>query len=160
MSCVSKFNQQLDGFAIKVHTPKQANGMHDALRALDDALPATLPALDSFEAPEVSVVTLSNLDLPATSKTEEQEGVDALMLEGYTYPLYRKLRGIGYDFVRGAHGKEGVNRWVCVIKGKESAATLERDVTALLTEEGWNVEAFAGDAAEWDSDEEEDGEEE
>ena len=82
---VSSFNRELDGFSIKVHAPKQAVRMHKAMREL-----------------EITAATLTNLDLP------DAEGVTATMLEGYTYPLYKKLRPLGYKFVKGVHGKEGV----------------------------------------------------
>ena len=98
---------------------------------------------------------MSNLDLPAGKDSDEQEGVDAIMLEGYTYPLYKLLRKLKYDFVRSVHGKAGVNKWVRVIGGKESAASLVREVITMLMDNGWAVEEAAGDAADWeDSDEE------
>jgi len=77
------------------------------------------------------------------------------MLDGYTYPLCKLLRSLKYDFVRGVHGHAGVNRWVRVVGEKEVAATLARDVCAMLEKEnGWEVDEAAGDAADWDSDEE------
>ena len=43
--------------------------------------------------------TVANLDLPPTkANPDEQEGVTALMLEGFSYPLYKHLRTLGYDF--------------------------------------------------------------
>jgi len=151
---VSKFNRELKGFHIRVVNPKQAQRMHDSLRAIDSALPQALD-VGGFEAPVITIYTLDNLNLPATRDNEAHEGVTALMLDGYTYPLYKKLRALGYDFVRGVHNHEGVNKWVRVVVGKESAAALNRDVTKVLEDEGWRVDAESGDAAEWDSDDDE-----
>ena len=74
------------------------------------------------------------------------------MLDGYTYPLYRDLRKLKYDFVRGVHGKGGFNRWVRVVGEKEQAAALEKEVATFLETEGWQVETDEADAAEWESD--------
>merc|ERR1712224_802032 len=114
--------------------------MHAALRQLDDALPATLDLNGWDEAPAVTAVTFSNLDLPATKDTDAQHSVDAIMLEGYTHPLYKLLRPLKYYFVRGVHGHDGVNRWVRVISEKESGASLVREVCAMLEDNGWDVE--------------------
>lgn len=114
--------------------------MHNALRDLDSGMEATLDTGD-WEAPEVTVVHLTNLDLPETSKAPAQDEVEACMLEGYTYPLYKQLRGLKFDFVRGVHGKEGYNRWVRVVGDSESAAAIDKEVTVMLEKEGWHVDA-------------------
>merc|ERR1719231_217428 len=143
---VSSFNKSLGGFHIKVHAPKQAVRMHKALRELDDALPEDLN-LGGWEEPEITAATLTNLNLP------DVEGVTATMLEGYTYPLYKKLRPLGYEFVKGVHGMEGVNRWVRVHNDKEDTAKMQKDLEAKLNEEGWRVDLAVGDAADWEDEE-------
>merc|ERR1719231_1747718 len=137
---VSTFNKSLDGFHIKVHAPKQATRMHKALRELDGALPDDLE-LDGWEEPEITAAKLTNLNLP------DAEGVTATMLDGYTYPLYKKMRPIGFEFVRGVHGKEGVNRWVRVHENNEDIAKIQKELEAMLNEEGWRVDFRVGDAA-------------
>ena len=92
------------------HDPKQANAMHSALRELDPKMSSAPLKLDGLEAPLVTVVTIENVDLPETRSSEAHEGVTALMLEGFTYPLYKKLRGLDYDFVRAVHNRDGYNR--------------------------------------------------
>ena len=143
---VGPFSKALDGFHIKVHAPKQATRMHTSLRELDAALPEALN-LGSWKEPEITAATLTNLNLPG------KEGVTATMLEGYTYPLYKKLRPLGYEFVKGVHGMDGVNRWVRVHEDKEDTAKWQGELQAMLEEEGWRVEFAVGDAAEWGEDE-------
>merc|ERR1712070_382946 len=97
--------------------------------------------MGDFEAPVVNVVTFQNLDLPGTSKDGPHEGVEAVLLDGYTYPLYKQLRNIKFDFVRGVHNKAGMDRWVKVVPDGETAEEVTREVA---------------DAADWlESDEEE-----
>lgn len=151
---VRTFNKELGGFPVRVHAPKQAMRMHDALRKLDATMREDLD-LGDWTEPEVMAATLTNLDLPATKTHAKREGVTATMLDGYTYPLYKKLRPLGYDFVRDVHGKEGVNRWVRVHEDKEDAAKMQQALEAMLNEEGWRVDFAVGDAACWGSDDEE-----
>ena len=150
---VSSFKKDLKGFMIKVYSPKQAQDMHAALRKLDDGTAATLE-LAGLVAPEITAITVSNLDLPASGDAPEQDGVTAIMLDGFTYPLYKVLRALKYDFVRNVHGKEGINRWVRVVGEGESATALEKEVTEALLKYGWSVDTAAGDAADWESDDE------
>jgi len=157
---VSGFKKDLKGFTIKVHAPKQATAMHEALRKLDKDTSVSLDGIRGWEEPEVTVITLANVDLPATEKAESQTGVTAIMLDGFTYPLYKILRNeLGYDFVRGVHNREGINRWMRVVVDGEAAADLEKEISAAFIERGWNVKTAAADAAEWDEDESDDGEE-
>ena len=97
-------------------------------------------------------MTVSNLDLPATTQNEDQEGVTVLMLDGFSYPLYRHLRKIGYDFYHGVHGQEGINRSCRIVKGAADAAAAERETIATLKECGWAVDTAAGDATDWEDD--------
>jgi len=150
---ISGFNKDLDGFTVRVYAPKQVEDMHGALRELDAEMSAKVE-LDGLVAPEMTIVTVENVDLPATKAAEEQEGVLALMLEGNAYPLYKKLRPLGYDFVRGVHGKEGINRWVRVVKGAADATKAEKETSAVLQECGWDVDTAAADAADWESEDE------
>ena len=41
-----------------------------------------------------------------------------------------------------------------VVGAKENAAALEKEVSAMLEDEGWQVETDTADAADWDSDNE------
>ena len=51
------------------------------------------------------------------------------MLDGHTYPLYKVLRDLDYDFVRGVHNNEGVDRWVRVVaQGVDDAANLIKEL--------------------------------
>ena len=84
-------------------------------------------------------------------QNEEQNNVTALMLDGFSYPLYKDLRALGYDFVRGVHNIEGINRWVRVVKASE-AQKAEKETAVALIERGWEVSKSAGDAAEWNAD--------
>ena len=122
--------------------------MHKALRELDDALPDDLD-LAGWEEPEITAAKLTNLNLP------DAEGVTATMLDGDTYPLYKKMRPLGFEFVRGVHGKEDVNRWVRVHDDREDIAKMQKELEAMLNEEGWRVDFAVGDAANWGSDDEE-----
>lgn len=150
---VRSFSKELDGFPIRVHAPKQAMRMHSALRALDDTMREDLD-LGGWSEPEVTAATLTNLDLPATKTQSPRDGVTATMLEGYTYPLYKKLRPLGYDFFHGVHGKKGVNRWVRVHKDKEDVAKMQEELETMLNEEGWRIDFAVGNAADWSEDEE------
>ena len=132
--------------------------MHAALHQLDSQMSSAPLQLDGLEAPLVTVVTIENVDLPKTKWSEAQEGVTALMLEGFTYPLYKKLRGLDYDFVRGVHNRDGVNRWCRVVEASEAAGA-EKETAELLRENGWDVETAAGDAADWPEEDEEEDEE-
>ena len=78
----------------------------------------------------------------------------SIMAPRYTYPLYKTLRPLGYEFVKGVHGKDGVNRWVRVHDDKEDAAKMQSELERKLNEEGWRVDFAVGDAAEWDEDDE------
>lgn len=147
---VSSFNKDLGGFYIQVHSPKQALKMHDALRALDADLPEVLDVGDIAE-PQITIVTVNHLNVPETKAKPESTNVTALMLQGYSFPLYKHLRELDYDFVRGVHGHAGVNAWVRVVEASESVAALEAAAKAMLAEEGWSVDVAVGDAAEWDS---------
>merc|ERR1712054_366812 len=98
----------------------------------------------------------SDLSAVAYDDVERLEGATAIMLEGYTYPLYKKLRALDADFVRSVHDKDGINRWVRVVDGNETAAAHEQEFAAMLSEEGWMVDLAAGDASEWESDDDED----
>merc|ERR1712070_176700 len=111
---ISTFNKQLNGFATRVHTPKQAKTFHSALRAIDSKLPDL--DLKNMEAPDVNVVSLEHVNLPETNTNGAKENVTAVMLDGFTYPLYKKLRKLEFDFVRGVHGSPGANRWVREVK--------------------------------------------
>ena len=75
------------------------------------------------------------------------------MLEGFTYPLYKRLRKIGYDFYRGVHGQKGIDRWCRVVKGGADATKAEKETVSALKECGWEVDTAAGDANEWEDDE-------
>ena len=104
---------------MRVYTPKQAEDMHSSLRNVDPALSPDLD-LDGLEFPNITIVTVTHLDLPQTQQNEEQNNVTALMLDGFSYPLYKDLRALGYDFVRGVHNIEGINRWVRVVNAGEA----------------------------------------
>ena len=71
------------------------------------------------------------------------------MLDGFSYPLYKKLREVGYDFYHGVHSEAGVNRWCRVVKNAREAADAEKETAAMLKECGWDVDTAAGDAEEW-----------
>lgn len=152
---VSSFNKELGGFYIHARVPAQAKRMYSALRALDDAMPEKLDVGD-WQDPEATLVTMKNVDLPATKTSGAIEGATAVVVESeYTYPLYKKLRALGCDFVRGIHGKAGVNKWVRVVGAKDDANKIEKAVGDMLKDEGWAVEfAAPADAADWESDEE------
>ena len=47
-----------------------------------------------------------------------------------------------------------------VVKGKESAAKLVKEVSELLDEQGWEVETAEADANDWEDDDDESDEEE
>merc|ERR1719399_1786227 len=150
---ISAFKKELGGFTVRVYAPKQVHDMHASLRELDDKMAEDVD-LDGLEAPELTVVTITNLDLPATKANPvEQEGVTALLLEGYSYPLYKHLRKIGYDFYRGVHGKEDIKRWCRVVSSPSEATKAEKETVALLKEYGWEADTAAGDANEWDDEE-------
>ena len=117
---------------------------------VDAALPEVLNVGD-FCAPEMTIVTVDHLNVPETKANPEHTNVKALMLQGYSYPLYKQLRELGYDFVRGVHGQEGVNAWVRVVEPHESVTALAAAAAAMLDEEGWSIDLAAGDAAEWAS---------
>jgi len=157
---ISGFKKDLGGFTVRVCAPQQVRDMHAALRELDDKMAEDVD-LDGLEAPELTIVTVSNLDLPATKAhpADEHEGVTALMLEGYSYPLYRQLRKFGYDFYRGVHGKDGINRWCRVVKSASDAARAEKETITLLKDHGWDVDTAAGDARDWPEDGEEEDDE-
>ena len=127
---ISRFKKDVGGFTVRVYAPKQVEDMHAALRELDDKMSDDVE-LDGLEAPQLSIVTVANLDLPPTKASpDEQEGVTALMLEGFSYPLYKHLRTVGYDFYRGVHGQEGINRWCRVVKGAADATKAEKETAA------------------------------
>ena len=42
-----------------------------------------------------------------------------------------------------------MNAWIRVVEVRESVAALEAAAKAMLAEEGWSVDAAAGDATEW-----------
>ena len=93
--------------------------------------------------------------MPSTKANERMEGVTAMMLDGYTYPLYKKLRALSYDFVRGVHDKNGVNRWVRGVSDAKEAARVEKETATMLQGEGWRVASAAGNAADWEESEDE-----
>ena len=146
------------GFDLSRVTPHDGGKLGDATCHYCGALlypseAAIIPRSgDGLEAPEITIVTVSNLDLPATTQNEEQEGVTALMLDGFSYPLYRHLRKIGYDFYRGVHSQEGINRWCRIVKGATDAAAAERATIATLKECGWAIDTAAGNATDWEDD--------
>lgn len=118
---VGSFKKDLGGFTVRVHNPSQAQRMHAALRVLDESMDADLD-MASLKAPEVKLVRVSNIDLPETKYHDRREGVTVIMLEGYTYPLYKILRKDGHcDFVRAVHDKPGVNKWVRVLSKTEES---------------------------------------
>lgn len=151
---VSRFNRELDGFHIYARYPQQARRMHAALRELDAAMDEQLDVGD-WEDPLVTMITLTNLDVPSTKANERMEGVTAMMLDGYTYPLYKKLRALKYDWVKGVHDKNGVNRWVRVVSGAKEAAQVEKETAAMLRDESWRVASASGNAADWEESEDE-----
>ena len=79
------------------------------------------------------------------------------MLEGHTYPLYKKLRAIDidYDFYEGVHAKEGINRWCKEINGANEAKQLEKDTVAMAHAQGDRLAGGEGCGRrhEWCSDE-------
>ena len=104
--------------------------------------------------PQAHAVTLDNVDLPATKDhPEEQQGGSVLMLDGFSYPLYKKLRAIDYDFYRGVHGKEGINRWCRVIDSVDEQVRALKETAAVLKECGWDYSEAVGDANDWEDDE-------
>lgn len=143
---VSSFKVNLKGYVVKVHTPTQARKMHTALRVLDPEMPEALD-VGNFADPHMDMITLVNLNLPETKYTPAHTNVTALMLQGDTYALYKTLRELGFDFVRGVHGMEGVNAWVRVMESGEVG--VQAEVKSMLMEEGWVVDESEGDAAEW-----------
>ena len=117
---------------MRVYAPKQVEDMHAALHELDHRMSDDVE-LDGLEMPQLTIVTVNNLDLPSTkANPDEQEGVTALMLEGFSYPLYRQLRKIGYDFYRDVHGQEGINRWCRVVKSAADMAKAEKETVVML----------------------------
>lgn len=152
---VKGFNKSLQGFHVRVHVPKQAVRMHNALRVLDPALPETLD-LGDWEEPELTAAKLTNLNVPATRHNPNAyEGVTATMINGYTYPLYKQMRRLKFDYVRDVHNKEGVDRWVRIHEDKEDVAKMQQELQTMLEEEGWRVNFAAGNAAEWGDDDDE-----
>ena len=99
------------------------------------------------------MVTVSNLNVPSTKDNERMEGVTAMMLDGYTYPLYKKLHALKYDWVKGMHDKNGIKRWVRVVRDAKEAAQVEKETAAMLRDEGWRVASAAGNAADWEESE-------
>ena len=78
------------------------------------------------------------------------------MLDGFTYPLYKVLRALKYDFVRGVHGKHEcttslAGSWVRVTEDGESATAREEGDRVLL-KYGWSVDTAAAGAADRESD--------
>merc|ERR1719399_117300 len=117
--------------------------------------------VSDFEVPTMHVITVSNLDLPSVMTndaviTEAREGAKALMLDGFTYPLYKTLRNCDYEYYRGIHGREGIDRWVRVLEDLpmiQHQAEVEI-IKELLEKKGWAVETSVADAAEWEDDDE------
>ena len=109
---MSKFNRDLDGSTSTRggQSRRDACTLHCA-RSIVPAMPEKLDVGD-WEDPLITMVTLTNLNVPSTKGNERMEGVTAMMLDGYTYPLYKKLRALSYNSVRGVHDKNCVNRWV------------------------------------------------
>ena len=103
-----------------------------------------------FGAHSKTVNTVSNLDLPATKANDEQEGITGLMLDGYTYPLWKKLRALKYDFIHGVHNLDGVKRWVRIVHPGEDAKKLDQEVSKMLCEEGWEAVSKNSDASTWE----------
>ena len=64
------------------------------------------------------------------------------MLDGFSYPLYKDLRALGYDFVRGVHNIEGINCWVRVVNAGE-AQKAEKETAVALIDRGWKVSKSA-----------------
>ena len=129
--------------------------MHDALRTLpsgEQDLPEELDVL-GWEGPLALVITLHNVDVPTYD--EHYKGVTALLLdaERSLYPIKERLKEIGYEYVRGVHGQDGVDRWMRVVTGNGAAPALEKEVAELLAEEGWRAESHEADAATWGADE-------
>ena len=107
-----------------------------------------------WEGPTVMVITLHNVDVPTYD--EHYTGVTALLLdaERSLYPIKEKIKDIGYSYVRGVHGKEGVDRWMRVVTGNGAAAALEKEIVELLAEEGYRAESHEANAATWEDDDE------
>lgn len=156
---IRPFNKDLGGFPVLVHAPKQAQEMHTALRnGLDRGktdLPEKLNVGSWTRGPTVTVVTLHNVDI----KTRDQEHaeVTALMLESEAsvYPIKEHLKkDVEYEFVRGVHGKNGIDKWVRVVEDSENTADLVKATAKVLADRGWQCETAELDAADWEDDDE------
>ena len=122
------------GFEIGVHCPQQAEMMHTALRQLDCTLQPTID-LKGWKPPKISARIASDLEVG-------QQSAEAIVLEGYTYPLYRVLQKLGYVYVRNLRGESDVNRWVRAVRNGESAVELQRDICAKMHDLGWQVQGI------------------
>lgn len=153
---IKKYNKELGGFPVLVHSPNQAQEMHTALRDNLEHGAKDLPEaieLGTWSAgPVIQVVTVSNVSLGA----DLEETVDALVLEGNVYPIYPDMKAhVKYQFVRGLHGKKGLDKWVRVIGDGECAADLVQATAKVLADHGWQCQTAEADAAACDSDSDE-----
>ena len=53
------------------------------------------------------------------------------------------------------HDKDGVNRWVRVVRDAKEAARVEKETATMLQGESWRVASAAGNAADWEESEDE-----
>lgn len=155
---IRPFNKDLGGFPVVVHSPRQAQEMHDALRDGLDRGTADLPEkvdVGSWTPPTVTVVTMKNLNV--TCAGEEHAMITALMLESDTsvYPIKEHLKNdVGYAFARDVHGKDGVDKWVRVVQDSETADDIVKATAKVLADLGWGCETAELDALDWEDDDE------
>lgn len=145
---VSGFNKELGGFVVKVRTPAQARRMNEALAKID----RNVKDLDvgDFADPEMEIAKVVNVDLPESITSVAKEGVTALMLVGDTYPLHKKLRELGWDYIRDIHHMPGANGWVRTADFEdEDVSPLLDEVWSMLVKEGWKCNTATGDANDW-----------
>jgi len=154
---VGKYNKGFDGFPVRVATPKQAQAMHDALRASlprgSDDLPEELE-VNGFEAPVVTAVTLANVTY--STREDSYNEVTAIMLDGANvYPIKEDLKSeCNFAFSYGVHGHAGVNRWMARVDDRDVPA-LQKKLAKVLAEKGYECELAEADAADWEDDDDE-----
>lgn len=156
---IKPFNKNVGGFTVRVHSPKQAQLMHEKLRDLPNGkedLPARLDVGTWQAGPLIQIVVMENVDLKMYCGTE-YEGVTAIILNGPTpgavYPIKNDFKDIGYEFVYNVHGKSGIHLWTRVVQGKENTDALIKAASAVLDEHGWEYEVSHADANDWSDDE-------
>merc|ERR1712159_696861 len=148
---VKSFNRELDGFPVRVHSPAQAQSMHEAIRALPhgaEDLPEELDVGD-WEPPEVTILTVHNVTY--NTRQASYTNVTAVMLESDTslYPLKEELKPIGFQFAYNVHAQTGMNKWMLCVREGVTIDSIERAVINVLDKHGWAHDTAETDAGVW-----------